>query len=192
MTVSVSVDRLVSPEVAVGQQLVRIDSDVMQRCGLAPNDVAEVTVPDGITLLVRVLEPDPADAGTGVIRCDRYLRQGLRTRLGSRVRLARVEPQVVRQVYLQPPLDLLGGHHLADHLLEHLVEDAVVLSPGALVYLPVSHEGNGAAALFQVSKTAGGPGIAGPGTRLSLLDAEQHEADVLLDVSLDDVGGLEK
>jgi len=185
------VERLTRDDVPVGQSLVALDPMLMKKHGIAADAVLEVVTPEDVTLLVRVLAPNPEDAGLGIIRCDRYLRQSLRTRLNTPVELSAVDAQPVRQVFLQPPLDMLEAHHLAEHLQEHLAEDRTVVAPGTFIYLPISHEGNGAAALFYVARIDDGPGYVGPQSRVFLIEPDEHEADVQLDVSLDDVGGLD-
>ena len=185
------VERLTRDDVPVGQSLVALDPAIMQKHGIAPDAVLEVLTPEDITLLVRVLPPSPDDNGLGIIRCDRYLRQSLRTRLNTPVELKVLDAQPVRQVFLQPPLDLLEAHRLAEHLQEHLAEDRTVVAPGTFIYLPISHEGNGAAALFYVARIDDAPGYVGPKSRVFLIEPDEHEVDVQLDVSLDDVGGLD-
>lgn len=185
------IERLTHEDVAVGQSLVALDPTLMQRHGIATDDVLEVITPDDTTLLVRVIAPHADDAGLGIMRCDRYLRQSLRTRLNTPVELRKIDAQPIRQLFLQPPLDLLGAHHLAEHLQEHLAEDRMVVAPGAFIYLPISHEGNGAAALFYVARIDDGPGYVGPNSRVFLIEPDEHDVDLQLDVSLDDVGGLD-
>jgi transitional endoplasmic reticulum ATPase len=185
------IERLTSESIPVGQSLVMLDPALMERNGIAVDDVLEVLTPEDVTLLVRVVAPNSDDAGLGLIRCDRYLRQSLRTRLNTPVELRLVDAQPIRQLFLQPPLDLLEAHHLAEHLQEHLAEDRTVVAPGAFIYLPISHEGNGAGALFYVARIDDGPGYVGERSRVFLIEPDEHEVDVQLDVSLDDVGGLD-
>lgn len=185
------VERLASEDVPVGLSLVTLDPHLMEHHGVAAGDVLELTTPEDVAMYVRVLPPVPDDDGSGIVRCDRYLRQSLRTRLNTRVELRKVDAQPVRQVFLQPPLDLMAAHHLAEHLQEHMAEDRVTVSPGALIYLPISHEGNGAGAIFAVSRIDDGPGEVGPATRVFLVEPDEHDIDLQLDVSLDDVGGLD-
>ena len=189
--ITARVERLTSEDVPIGQSLVALDPQIMERHGIAADSVLEVITPEDVTLLVRVIAPNPDDAGLGIIRCDRYLRQSLRARLNTPVELRPVDAQPIRQLFLQPPLDLLGAHHLAEHLQEHLAEDRMVVAPGAFIYLPISHEGNGAGALFYVARIDDGPGYVGPKSRVFLIEPDEHDVDLQLDVSLDDVGGLD-
>jgi transitional endoplasmic reticulum ATPase len=189
--ITARVDRLTRDDVPIGQSLVALDPILMKKHGIVAGAVLEAITPEDITLLVRVLEPNGEDADLGIIRCDRYLRQSLRTRLNTQVELRLVDAEPVRQVFLQPPLDMLEAHHLAEHLQEHLAEDRTVVAPGSFIYLPISHEGNGAGALFYVAKIDDRPGYVGPNSRVFLIEPDEHEADVQLDVGLDDVGGLD-
>jgi transitional endoplasmic reticulum ATPase len=189
--ITARVDRLTNEELPVGQSLVALDPLLMKKHGIDVDTVLQIVTAEGVTLLARVVAPNPEDAGRGNIRCDRYLRQGLRTRLNVPVQLQVLAAQPVRQLFLQPPLDLLGAHHLAEHLQEHLAEDRTVVAPGAFIYLPISHEGNGAGALFYVARTDDGPGYVGAGSNVFLIEPDEHDVDVQLDVSLDDVGGLD-
>ncbi len=185
------IERLASDDIPVGLCLVTLDPQLMSQHGIAVDDVLELTTPEEASIYVRVHAPFADDAGTEIVRCDRYLRQSLRTRLNTMVTLRKVEAQPVRQVFLQPPLDLMAAHHLAEHLQEHLAEDRVTVSPGALLYLPISHEGNGAGAIFAVARVDPAGGVVGAGTRVFLVEPDEHDIDLQLDVSLDDVGGLD-
>lgn len=185
------VDRITDEEVPVGQSLVSLDPLLMRQHAIDVGAVLEVSTPEGMSALARVIQSQPDDAGRAVVRCDRYLRQSLRTRLNVSVQLRLLDAQPVRQLFLQPPLDLLGAHHLAEHLQEHLAEDRTVVAPGAFLYLPISHEGNGAGAVFHVSRVDEGPGYVAPSSRVFLVEPDEHDVDVQLDVSLDDVGGLD-
>lgn len=186
------IERLTNEELPVGRSLVVLDSKLMERHGIAVDDVLELTTPEGISMLVRLCEPRAEDAGLGLIRMDRYLRQSLRGRLNTPVQAKRVAVPPVRQLFLQPPLDLLGAHHLAEHLAEHLLEDRAVVSPNSLLYLPISHDHeSSAAAIFRVSRIDDAPGYVGSQTRVFLEEPDPHDVEFELDVSLDDVGGLD-
>ncbi len=186
------IDRLTSDDLPVGQALVLLDPQLMERYGIAVDDVLELTTPEDLSALVRVAAPRAEDAGLGLIRADRYLRQTLRGRLNTPVRMKKIEARPVRQVFLQPPLDLLGAHNLAEHLQEHLAEDRTVVSRGTLLYLPISHDHDtGAGAIFRVSRIDDGPGYVGPQTRVFLEEPDPHDVEFQLDISLDDVGGLD-
>ena len=186
------IDRLTSEDVPVGQALVMLDPKLMERYRIAVDDILELTTPEELSTLARVRAPRAEDAGLGLIRADRYLRQSLRGRLNSPLYVKKVDVPQVRQLFLQPPLDLLGAHHLAEHLQEHLVEDRTVVGLGTLLYLPISHDHEtGAGAIFRVSRLDDGPGYVGPQTRVFLEEPDPHDVEFQLDISLDDVGGLD-
>ena len=185
------IERLASKTIPVGKALVTLDPALMALHGLNVGDVLKLQTPEGLVMLGRLVEPDPDDASLGLIRCDRYMRQSLRARLNTSVTIQSVHASPVRQLFLQPPLDLLGAHHLAEHLQEHLAEDRTPVAPGAIIYLPISHEGNGAGAIFNVARIDDGLGYVGNESRVFLIEPSEHDVDLQLDVSLDDVGGLD-
>ncbi len=190
--ITARIDRLTSDDLPVGQALVMLDPALMERCGIAAGDVLELTTPEDLSTIARVCAPRPEDAGLGLIRADRYLRQSVRGRLNSPLQLRKIDAPQVRQLFLQPPLDLLGAHHLVEHLQEHLSEDRTVASVGSLLYLPISHDHEtGAGAIFRVSRIDDEPGYVGPQTRVFLEEPDPHDVDFQLDISLDDVGGLD-
>lgn len=190
--ITARIDRLTSDDLPVGQALVMLDPKLMERYGIAAGDVLELTTPEDLSTLARVCEPRAEDAGLGLIRADRYLRQTVRGRLNSPLHLKKIDAPQVRQLFLQPPLDLLGAHHLAEHLQEHLCEDRTVVSVGTLLYLPISHDHEtGAGAIFRVSRIDDEPGYIGSETRVFLEEPDPHDVDFQLDISLDDVGGLD-
>ncbi|HXP94712.1 MAG TPA: AAA family ATPase [Candidatus Binatia bacterium] len=190
--ITARIDRLTSEDLPVGQALVMLDPKLMERHGILVDDVLELSTPEDLSTLARVCAPNPEDSGLGLIRVDRYLRQSLRGRLNSPLYLKKIEAPQVRQLFLQPPLDLLGAHHLAEHLHEHLCEDRAAVSLGTLLYLPITHDHEtGAGAIFRVSRIDDGPGYVGPETRIFLEEPDPHDVEFQLDISLDDVGGLD-
>jgi transitional endoplasmic reticulum ATPase len=176
--------------IPLGRAYMQLDPRLMGEHGLGPGAIVEVDTRRGHTALARLAPPAASDDGSGLIRLDRYLRQVLHARLGSElhVRPANVGP--VRQLFLRPPLDLLGGHHLADHLRDELAATSAVISPNMAVYLPITNSAAGA--IFQVSRVEDAPGIVTPETRVYLDEPDAGQTDWQLDVSLDDVGGLEQ
>jgi transitional endoplasmic reticulum ATPase len=190
--ITARIGRLTSDDLPVGQGLVILDPRLMERHGIAVDDVLELTTPEGLSTLARVCAPRSEDGGLGLIRADRYLRQTLRGRLNTPLQLRKVDVAQVRQLFLQPPLDLLGAHHLNEHLQEHLSEDRTVVTLGSLLYLPISHDHEtGAGAIFRVARIDDAPGYVGPETRVFLEEPDPHDVDFQLDISLDDVGGLD-
>jgi transitional endoplasmic reticulum ATPase len=190
--ITARIGRLTSDDLPVGEGLVILDPRVMERHGIGVGDVLELETPEGLTTLARVCAPKPEDAGLGLIRADRYLRQTLRGRLNTPLQLRKVEVSQVRQLFLQPPLDLLGAHHLNEHLQEHLSEDRTVVTLGSLLYLPISHDHEtGAGGIFRVARIDDGPGYVGPESRVFLEEPDPHDVEFQLDISLDDVGGLD-
>ncbi|GAC1320995.1 MAG: hypothetical protein NVSMB2_17360 [Chloroflexota bacterium] len=184
------VDLLRASEAAVARARIQLDPALMADRGWTADHAVRLTTLDERTFLARLLTPSPADAGTGVVRIDRYLRQAMRVRIGGRVAIQSTTPPSVRQLFLLPPLDLLGDHHLSENLRDVLAGDHVVVTVGAPLYLPIS--ASGAGALFRVARVDDEAGVVTSATRLFLNEPDPESLDGQTDVSLEDVGGLDE
>ena len=187
------IDRLTSDDLPVGRALAILDPELMHRYGLIVGDLVQLSTVDGLTAVARLAPAKDEDRSLGLLRADRYLRQTLRARLTNEVRLEKLDAPPVRQLFLQPPIDLLGAHHLGDHLRDHLAEDGTAVAIGALLYLPITHDHEtGAGGIFRVTRVDDAPGFVTAQTHVFLDEPDPHEADFQLDISLDDVGGLDQ
>ena len=146
----------------------------------APGDVLLVRGADGRTAAVRLADPPPGDAGTGVLRLDALTRRALGARIGTDVGVERAEPREVAAISLETaqPVD---GAALRAALA------GVPLSTGTVVVLPLGPRGSGVAV-----RVAGvdGVGTVGPGTEVSVAVADLRELTHPVNAGLADVGGL--
>lgn len=168
---------------------VTVDAHVMEAAGLAPGDVAFLHSETGRRLLVRLGEPLPDDAGTGLVRLDRFMRQGLKVRLGQPVTLKPAEEQdlaPVRRVLLEPAIDVSLAHHLVEHLHHTLVHNRTPVSLNAVLYATFHRSKGGTT--YRVVHLDGGPGVVTEETVIEVQAIAGHAPES--EVTYEDIGGL--
>ena len=82
-----SVDHLVSAVGASARLGIRLDGALMQKLGVAADDLVRVATERGRSILVRLDPPLPADLDTGIVRLDRFVRQALKAHLNETVEI---------------------------------------------------------------------------------------------------------
>ncbi|MHB1416191.1 MAG: hypothetical protein ACYC1C_13165, partial [Chloroflexota bacterium] len=164
---------------------VRIDSDDMERVGLLPGDIIEVT--GKRSTVGRVLPMPPGVRGRALIRLDGTLRENAQAGLDERVTIRRVPTPPAETLLLTPEegngygpreiarlRDLLAG-------LPTVVGDKIK----AVLYGRRGH-------FFRVAATAPvGPVVIGPYTDLRLKAPEVASKERPFKVKYEDIGGLE-
>ena len=177
---------------ASSASLVSVDPAVMARHGLKAGELLRVAT-FRREILARIDVPNEEDRGSGHIRLDRFQRQALHARLYARVEFERENERPVGKVRLQPAVDLTSAsaHHIEEHLKEELVEQRSPVAVGALLFLHFHHSVAGT--LFQVVEVQPGAGVVTDDTDV-VLDAapEGFKGSVALEVTFDDVGGLDR
>jgi transitional endoplasmic reticulum ATPase len=192
MLVSLAVERSNLEYQASSAALAYLDPAVMEQAGLAAGSLIRVTTFWGRTIWARVGPAQEEDRRGGLIRLDRFQRQSLKARRHESVDVFAEPEQPVTRVYLQPSVDLFTAksHHIEEHLKEELVENRTPVCDGQLLFAHFEHSVAGL--LYRVRKTEDGPGVVSESTEVVLEPAPQGFADDLsLDVTFDDVGGLD-
>jgi transitional endoplasmic reticulum ATPase len=177
---------------ASSASLVCLDPAVMAQRGIKPGDLLRIGT-FGRDILARADAPSEEDRGSGQIRLDRFQRQSLQARLYGRVEIERASEHPVRKVRLQPAVDLgtASAHHIEEHLKEELVDRRSPVSLGALLFLHFHHSVAGT--LFKVVEVQPEGGVVTGDTDVILDDApEGFKAGVALDVTFDELGGLDR
>src|SRR5579862_5632395 len=192
MLISLAVERSNREHQTSCASLAYIDPAVMKRSELLAGSLVRITTFWGRTIWARVGPPQEDDRGSGLIRLDRFQRQSLKARLHETVDVFSEAEQPVARVYLQPSVDMFTAkaHHIEEHLKEELVEHRTPVCDGQLLFAHFEHSVAGL--LYRVRKAEDGPGVVAESTEVVLEPAPQGFADDLaLDVTFDDVGGLD-
>src|SRR5712692_3104056 len=192
MLVSLAVEQSNLEHKASSASLAYLDPAVVEQSGLAVGSLIRVTTFWGRTIWVRVGPAQEADRGSGLIRLDRFQRQSLKARLHETVEVFPEEERPVARVFLQPAVDLFTAkaHHSEEHLKEELVENRTPVCDGQLLFAHFEHSVAGL--LYRVRKAEDAAGVVSETTDVVLEPAPQGFADDLsLDITFDDVGGLD-
>lgn len=190
--IELSVARSLREHAASSAALVTMDPAVMAEHGLQAGELVRI-VSFQREILARLDAPNDADRGSGHVRLDRFQRQALQARLYARIELARESERPIKKMRLQPAVDLTSAsaHHLEQHLKEELVQRRSPVSVGTLLLLHFHHSVAGA--LYKVVEVEPGAGVVGADTDVVLdLAPEGFTGDVGLELTFEDVGGLER
>ena len=167
----------------------------MEREGLAVDDVLELASPGGRSLLARVglLSGDNPDGR--VVRLDRYLREGLKARVGDSVTVQKVSPGPIKRLMLVPLLDMTPTAELSAYLAQDLSKRRMPASHHAILYATLPQAATGSdkpvGVPFRVALVEPGPGIITTDTAVEVASPSPGsgwEAEV----TFDDVGGMKK
>jgi ATP-dependent 26S proteasome regulatory subunit len=102
----------------VGRGIARIDPEVMERLGLTPGDVVEIS---GKRKTVAICWPGyNEDAGKGIIRIDGYTRENAGVGIDEKVTVRKVEARKAKKITLAPtePLRIEGAEEYLAQILE--------------------------------------------------------------------------
>jgi transitional endoplasmic reticulum ATPase len=188
--VHASVDHLVSPVGASARLGIHLDSDLMHKLGIAADDIVRVATERGRSILARLDAPLAADAGSGIVRLDRFARQALKAHLNESVELEGAPSGSVKRIELLPAVDVSMAHDLVPHLKKVLVESRTPASIGAVLYIPFP--GAQAGTTYEIHKVADAPGVVDAATEVVLDYHDSHIPDGAFDITFEDVGGLSK
>lgn len=189
--VVLSVERS-SREHTAGGMLAALDPAIMAHLGVRVGDLVRLAT-FRRAILARVDVPSEGDRASGAIRLDRFQRQALQARLHGRVEVTGESERPVKKIRLQPAVDLAAAsaHHIEQHLKQELVENRAPVAVGALLFLHFHHSVAGT--LYKVVEVEGGAGVVSNDTEV-VLDAAPggFGGKLELDVTFDDVGGLDR
>jgi transitional endoplasmic reticulum ATPase len=188
--VHASVDHLAGAVGASARLGIRLEGALMQKLGVAADAVVRVATERGRSILARLDAPLDADAGTGIVRLDRFVRQALKAHLNETVEIEAAAVAPVKRIELLPAVDVSMAHDLVPHLKRVLVESRAPASTGAVLYIPFpnSHAGT----TYEIHKVADRPGIVDEATEVVLDYHDSHIPDGAFDITFEDVGGLNK
>ncbi len=188
--VHASVDHLPNAAGSGARLLVRLDSALMRKLGVAAGGLVRLATDRGRSILARLDAPLDSDAERGIVRLDRFVRQALKAHLNESIEIESAALAPVKRIELLPAVDVSMAHDLLPHLKQALVESRTPASQGAVVYIPFpnSHAGT----TYQIHKLDGGPGIVDAGTEVVLDYHDSHIPDGAFDITFEDVGGLGK
>jgi transitional endoplasmic reticulum ATPase len=188
--VHASVDHLASQTTQSARLAIRLDGALMEALGVAADSIVRVATDRGRSILVRLDPPLDADRGTGIVRLDRFVRQALKAHLNESVDIEKAETGAVKQVELNPAVDVSMAHDLVPHIKKVLCDARTPISIGAVLYVPFpkSHAGT----TYEVQHLSDGPGVVDESTEIVLQYHDAHLPDGAFDVTFEDVGGLSK
>ena len=102
----------------VGRGIARLDSEVMEKLGLTPGDVVEIS---GKRKTVAICWPGYSeDAGKGIIRIDGYTRNNAGVSIDEKVTVRKVEAKKATKITLTPtePLRIEGAEEYLSQILD--------------------------------------------------------------------------
>ncbi len=188
--VHASVDHLANELGNSTRLAIRLDSALMEKLGVAADAIVRVATERGRSILARLDPPFDADAGTGVIRLDRFVRQALKAHLNELVEVETTDVGAVKRIELNPAVDVTMAHDLVPHLKKCLTASRTPASNGAVLYIPFS--GSHAGTTYEIQKVSDGPGIVDDTTEVVINYHDSHLPEGAFEVTFEDVGGLNK
>jgi transitional endoplasmic reticulum ATPase len=188
--VHASVDHLANELGNSTRLAIRLDSALMAKLGVAADAIVRVATERGRSILARLDPPFESDAGTGVIRLDRFVRQALKAHLNESVEVEIAEIGTVKRIELNPAVDVTMAHDLVPHIKQCLVASRTPASNGAVLYVPFP--GSHAGTTYEIQKVSDGPGVVDEATEVVINYHDSHLPDGAFDVTFEDVGGLGK
>lgn len=181
-----TVARLPSGESGDGRAFV--DPAELDRAHIAAGSVVELRTHRGRRLLARVAARQE-DAGTGIVRLDRYQMRFLKPDLHEAIVLTPVDVAEAKRVVLEPlapmPEDL---NALEREIAHRMTEKAQLLCGGMLIPLPLS--GFPKPVPFRVISSDPERAVVGAGTRVVVRTSALGPGTSASLVNFDDVGGL--
>src|SRR5262245_65377822 len=114
--VHASVDHLANELGNSTRLAIRLDSALMEKLGVAADAIVRVATERGRSVLARLDPPFESDAGNGVIRLDRFVRQALKAHLNESVEVEVADIGTVKRIELNPAVDVTMAHDLVPHI----------------------------------------------------------------------------
>jgi len=169
--------------------LASMDQTMMARQNLQVGDVLKLTSYRGREVLVRLAHPLREDMGTDIIRLDRFTKQGLKARLNENIEAEKIALRPVAKITLISAIDVSTAHHLPQHIQQTLVNNQTPVAIDSVLYINFPHSTAGTT--YTVHALDAGPGIITAETEICLEDREAHQVEGSIDVTFEDLGGLE-
>jgi transitional endoplasmic reticulum ATPase len=188
--VHASVDHLANELGNSTRLAIRLDSALMEKLGVAADVIVRVATERGRSILARLDPPFESDAGNGVIRLDRFVRQALKAHLNESVEVEVADIGTAKRIELNPAVDVTMAHDLVPHIKQCLVASRTPASNGAVLYVPFP--GSHAGTTYEIQNVSDGPGVVDDATEVVINYHDSHLPEGAFDVTFEDVGGLSK
>src|SRR5215831_4802436 len=127
--VHASVDHLANELGNSTRLAIRLDSTLMAKLGVEADAIVRVATNRGRSILARLDAPFEGDAGTGVIRLDRFVRQALKAHLNESVEVETAEIGTAKRIELNPAVDVTMAHDLVPHIKKYLAASRMPAPP---------------------------------------------------------------
>ncbi len=186
--VHATVDRLAN-DLANGCRMgVVLDSSLMRELGVPADALVEISTERGRRVLARLEPPAAEDAGSGVLRMDRLVRQALKAHLNEEVEIRAAQAKPAQRVELTPAVDVTSAHDIVPHLKRSMVESRTPASVGAVLYMPFRDSQAGTT--YEIHAVSEGGNFVTEDTEIILHYADSHLPEGAFDLTFEDVGGL--
>ena len=169
---------------------VRLDEKLVESLGAAVGDTIRIATERGRSIIARLEKSMPDDAGTGILRLDRFVRQALKAHLNESVEIEPIGLKAAARVELLPAIDVSTAHDLKPHLKKVLTDSRTPLSQGAILYSTFPNSSAGTT--YEVHRVPDGPGYVDENTDIIINYHDSHLPDGAFDITFEDVGGLGK
>ena len=189
MTFELIVDRAQAEDVTSNQCLASMDQKMMAKHGLQVGDILMLKSYRGREVLVRLSDPLSEDTGTNIIRLERFTKQALKAKLNETIEAKEFPCDPVKKIVLIPAIDVTTAHDLEPHVRETLVRNRTPVAIDSILYINFPHSTAGIT--YTVHDLDDGPGIITADTEIKLDFHEAHVVEGAIDVTFEDIGGLE-
>lgn len=186
--VKATVDRTLLETNTVPNQIVYLDSKLMESLGLDPGAFVEIVSPLGRRTLARLGSPLDEDSNSGVVRLGRLIRKSLKAKLNDTVEIRGEHLEPARRVLLEAPIDVARAHGLVDHIRNLLATSQTPCSRGSYIYSTFHNSNSGG--VFEVIEADDEPCYFDDSTILELQSPDVANSEDSVDIGFEDVGGL--
>ncbi len=183
------VDRAQAEDITSSQCLASMDKKKMVEQDLQAGDILMLKSYRGREVLVRLATPLEEDTGTNIIRLERFTKQGLKAKLNEIIEAKKISCGPVKKIVLIPAIDVATAHDLESHIREMLVNNQTPVAIDSVLY--INFPQSTAGITYTVHELEKGPGIITRETEIKLDYHEAHVVEGAVDITFEDVGGLE-
>jgi len=184
------VDRAQAEDIASNKCEASMDQTMMEKQGLHVGDILSLRSYRGREALVRLTKPLPEDTGTNIIRLERFTKQALKAKLNETIEAEKRSCPAIKKIVLIPAIDVTTAHDLDGHIRETLVKNQTPVAIDSVLYINFPHSTAGIT--YTIHELEDGPGIVTPETEIQLDYHEAHIVEGAIDVTFEDIGGLEE
>lgn len=184
------VDRAQVEDITSNKYLASLDPKIMVKQGLKEGDILKLKSYRGRETLVRLASPLSEDTGTNIIRLERFTKQALKAKLNETIEAEKISCTPIKKIVLVPAIDVTTAHDLDKHIRETLVNNKTPVAIDSILYINFPHSTAGIT--YSVHELEDGPGIITNETEIKLDYHEAHVIEGAIDVTFEDIGGLEE